>query len=1118
MGDKTALVLATVALLGCTRADVTDQAAATSLAPLPATPEIATILSEVRSFAPFASIGRGVSLDARGGEIRLVQAPRGVWTSRPTLEVSVATVAFGPTTLAIPGLAGTYLRVATPERRGRATLADGVVVYRDVARATDALAVVERERYEDLRILRSPEAETRETFRLELGPALSSARVADGRIEVLDAEGYVRFASEPAFAIDARGERRPVELAIEQKGRTLTVRTQFDARRLAFPVVVDPAWTAVSAMKSKRNDHAATYLSNGKVLVSGGYDGVFQVSTTELFDPTTGVFTPGPDLGAKRWMHRGVVLTTPSSVADKVLLFGPTGTVSELYDPASNTITPTGAFPYAQSEGVLADVLPSGKVLAAGGSGSGWNNYTSLFDPSTLTWTLQPTPSYMKYPAGMIRSVRLATGKVLKIGSYRGGVGWSFCELYDPTTNTWSETGAMKDERVSHAIALLPSGKVLAVGSYRHLDNARRAEIYDPTTGTWSDAALTIAGRENAVGTTLPNGRALVLGTIYAGDPRSGEVYDPATNKWSSVSLMAAARQSGHTVTPLGTTGKFLVAGGYTPTGMTSLAEVFQLLPNGATCDGNAPGDCSSGFCVDGVCCNAACAGSCQACDVGGALGTCTDVTTGAPHGTRSCAPFNACTAGACKTSCTAPSDCDGTHYCKTGACVSRLANGNACTANAECTSGFCVDGVCCNSACSGQCQACSLTGKLGTCSPVVGLPIAPRAACTGTDPGGTCGIQCNGVDVTKCSYPGKSTPCSGNSCKDRIETHASLCDGVGACSDVPKACGAYACSTTACRSSCASGADCAPGYRCNGSVCVVTEGLGADCATGAECATGFCVDGVCCGSATCAAGSSCANPGKKGTCWKNKGASCGTDAECASGFCVDGVCCESKCDGQCQACNVSGSTGTCVAVAGAPRGGRAPCDDGKGSTCAARACDGKDVASCAGWANGPSVSCQPATCKSGKVVPEAKCDGAGACMAGEPIACAPYACDGSACLSTCSSFRDCAPGNTCTAGKCVPGASCSDDRLASVGRDGSEVPCGAYLCNASTGECRNSCADSRECAGGFVCDTAAGRCAAPPEGGEEGGGCAMTRSPAQPPLIALLLVTLALRRRRPAR
>ena len=67
---------------------------------------------------------------------------------------------------------------------------------------------------------------------------------------------------------------------------------------------------------------------------------------------------------------------------------------------------------------------------------------------------------------------------------------------------------------------------------------------------------------------------------------------------------------------------------------------------NGAACQSTQ--ECASGQCVDGVCCNAACGASCQACDVGGHVGTCWPVTSSTPRGGRpGCGGTGAC-AGYC--------------------------------------------------------------------------------------------------------------------------------------------------------------------------------------------------------------------------------------------------------------------------------------------------------------------------------------------------------------------------------------------------------------------------------------------------------------------------------------
>ena len=60
----------------------------------------------------------------------------------------------------------------------------------------------------------------------------------------------------------------------------------------------------------------------------------------------------------------------------------------------------------------------------------------------------------------------LPSGKVLVAGGHSGpGNDLSSAELYDPATNTWSPADRMTTARANyHSATLLPSGKVLVVG------------------------------------------------------------------------------------------------------------------------------------------------------------------------------------------------------------------------------------------------------------------------------------------------------------------------------------------------------------------------------------------------------------------------------------------------------------------------------------------------------------------------------------------------------------------------------------------------------------------------------------------------------------------------------
>ncbi len=158
-----------------------------------------------------------------------------------------------------------------------------------------------------------------------------------------------------------------------------------------------------------------------------------------------------------------------------------------------------------------------------------------------------------------------------------------------------------------------------------------------------------------------------------------------------------------------------------------------------------------SGNCIDGVCCNTTCGGLCQACNVAGSVGTCTNVPNGQD-------PAFECAGGQV---------CNGAGACTT------LADGTACSAPADCTSGNCVDGVCCNTACGGTCDACNLAGFTGTCTPITaGLDPANECAapyeCGGASSCQTCsdGVMNGNETDTDCGGGGACGTCAnGDTC-----------------------------------------------------------------------------------------------------------------------------------------------------------------------------------------------------------------------------------------------------------------------------------------------------------------------------------------------------------------
>ena len=106
--------------------------------------------------------------------------------------------------------------------------------------------------------------------------------------------------------------------------------------------------------------HATTLLSNGKVMVSGGtYDGL-ALSSTEVYDPATGVFVPASVLNQARIWHTATLLQN-----GKVLV---TGGMGQYSDDALNSYAVLAT---AELSGPTFDYLegPAGPAGPAGSTG-----------------------------------------------------------------------------------------------------------------------------------------------------------------------------------------------------------------------------------------------------------------------------------------------------------------------------------------------------------------------------------------------------------------------------------------------------------------------------------------------------------------------------------------------------------------------------------------------------------------------------------------------------------------------------------------------------------------------------------------------------------------------------
>ena len=353
------------------------------------------------------------------------------------------------------------------------------------------------------------------------------------------------------------------------------------------------SFTRTGDMTIARSQHTATLLPNGKVLIAGGVqsssNGTRVLASTELYDPTSGRFTPAANMTATRRLHTATLLPD-----GRVLIAGgyggdnsggetPLGS-AELYDPSSDRFTRTGDLITATGfQSAL--VLPSGRVLIVGGSGAGTypNNIApaELYDPNLGTF-MATGPYVGRGECDFCApSVLLADGTILFPGQ-------NPAQLYNPGTNAFTLTGMMIDDQ--SAATLLLNGKVLLAGGASDFGRSATAELYDPLTGAFSATGSMTARRVWHALTLLPTGLVLTTGgetdscggmtCSFAGTIRSAELYDPSAGTFHATGDMTTPRE-GHTATVLAD-GRVLVAGGdvYRGIGLfdgsVSTAEVYR--------------------------------------------------------------------------------------------------------------------------------------------------------------------------------------------------------------------------------------------------------------------------------------------------------------------------------------------------------------------------------------------------------------------------------------------------------------------------------------------------------------------------------------------------------------
>jgi RHS repeat-associated protein len=279
-------------------------------------------------------------------------------------------------------------------------------------------------------------------------------------------------------------------------------------------------FTATGSMTTARYNHTATLLSNGMVLITGGtgsLGGSSALSSAELYNPSNGTFTATGSMTTARYDHTATLLSN-----GMVLIaggYGSSGALlssAELYNPSTGTFTATGSMTTSR-QSHTATLLNDGTVLIAGGlNASGALSSAEIYSSSTGTFLAIGSMTTGRY---WHTATLLSNGMVLIAGGGgSGSVGnvLSSAELYNPVDGTFTATGGMTSARSSHTATLLNNGMVLIAGglssSGGSFGGITGAEVYNPSDGTFIVTGSLNQGRSSHTATLLNDGTVLAAG------------------------------------------------------------------------------------------------------------------------------------------------------------------------------------------------------------------------------------------------------------------------------------------------------------------------------------------------------------------------------------------------------------------------------------------------------------------------------------------------------------------------------------------------------------------------------------------------------------------------------
>lgn len=299
----------------------------------------------------------------------------------------------------------------------------------------------------------------------------------------------------------------------------------------------EPGETEPLRMQDARQSFTANALTDGSVLIVGGFDGTNLLDTAEVFDPATRRFRTVGALGEPRHGHRATLM--PSG---RVLVSGGSDGMTnatasvEVYDPGAETFSMLGRLKRPRI-GHTASLLDDGTVLVAGGFANDdtgrAQSSAEVFDPAT---GLSTPVGRMNMGRAMHSATRMDDGRIAIIGGIGERKSARTMEVYDPRRQRFTAPAKLGASANFHQTTRLDDGRLFVAG----INGAAILVTPDASRGRRLSDWPRVSGQSTA--TLLDDGRVVVIGGGQ-GDEARVSIFDPSDDSGVPAGRMRQARQ-----------------------------------------------------------------------------------------------------------------------------------------------------------------------------------------------------------------------------------------------------------------------------------------------------------------------------------------------------------------------------------------------------------------------------------------------------------------------------------------------------------------------------------------------------------------------------------------------